>query len=50
VKVVKILGYFVSHMNGQDVVGYLMTMPGEFDADAPIPAGGNFLLNIRLVR
>jgi hypothetical protein len=50
VKVVKILGYFVSHMSGQDVVGYLMTMPGEFAADAPIPAGGDFLLNIRLVR
>ncbi len=32
IKVVKILGYFVSHMSGQDVVGYLMTMPGEFVA------------------
>ena len=50
VKVVKILGYFVSRMSGQDVVGYLMTMPGEYVADAPIPAGGDFLLNIRLVQ
>jgi hypothetical protein len=50
IKVVKILGYFVEGMSGQDVVGYLMTMPGEFDSGAPTSPGGAFLVNIRLVR
>ena len=50
VKVVKILGYFVSHMSGGDVVGYLMTLPGEFVAGGGMPPGDSFLINIRLVR
>lgn len=50
IKVVKILGYFVSHMSGQDVVGYLMTMPGDWVAGAGMPPGDSFLINIRLVR
>ena len=50
VKVVKILGYFVSHMSGGDVVGYLMTLPGDFVAGAGMPPGDSFLINIRLVR
>ena len=49
-KVVKILGYFVSHMSGEDVVGYLMTLPGEFVAGGGMPPGDSFLINIRLVR
>ena len=50
VKVVKILGYFVAGMSGKDVVGYLMTMPGDWDAGAGMPPGDSFLINIRLVR
>ena len=46
----KILGYFVSHMSGQDVVGYLLTLPGEFVAGGGMPPGDSFLINIRLVR
>ena len=43
VQVVKILGYFVSHMSGGDVVGYLMTLPGEFVAGGGMPPGDSFL-------
>ena len=37
-------------MSGQDVVGYLMTLPGEFVQGAGMPPGDSFLINIRLVR
>jgi hypothetical protein len=50
VRVVKILGYFVTGMSGGDVVGHLMTMPGDWDAGAGMPPGDSFLINIRLVR
>jgi hypothetical protein len=50
VHVVKILGYFVDHMDGQDVIGYLMTLPGEFVAGGGMPPGDSFLISIRLVR
>jgi hypothetical protein len=50
VRVVKILGYFITGMSGQDVVGILMTMPGDWDAGAGMPPGDSFLINIRLVR
>ena len=50
VRVVKILGYFVTGMSGGDVEGYLMTMPGDWDAGAGMPPGDSFLVNIRLVR
>jgi hypothetical protein len=37
-------------MSGQDDVGYLMTMPGDWVAGAGMPPGDSFLINIRLVR
>ena len=51
IHVVNILGYFVDHMQGQDVVGYLMTLPGEFVTGGPSVGGGaSFLTVIQLVR
>jgi hypothetical protein len=50
IHVVKILGYFVSHMSGPDVVGNLMTIPGELVGGSAPPPGGAFLVNIHLVR
>ena len=51
VKVVNILGYFVSHMNGNDVVGYLINLPGEFVVGAPaVGNASSFLKKIQLIR
>jgi hypothetical protein len=51
VRVANILGFFVDHMNGNDVVGYLMSYPGEFVMAAPSVGGGAaFLMKIQLVR
>ena len=40
VRVTNILGFFVDHMSGNDVVGYLMSLPGEFVMGAPSVGGG----------
>jgi hypothetical protein len=38
-------------MNGNDVVGYLMSLPGEFVLNAPSVGGGAaFLMTIQLVQ
>jgi hypothetical protein len=51
VKIVNILGFFASHMSGQDVVGYLMTYPGKFVPEAPMPDDtAGFLKVIQLIR
>jgi len=51
VRVANILGFFVDHMSGGDVVGYLTSYPGEFVLNAPTVGGGAaFLMNIQLVR
>jgi len=49
--VANILGFFVDHMSGGDVIGYLTSYPGEFVLDAPSVGGGAaFLMKIQLVR
>jgi len=51
VRVVNILGFFVDRMEGNDVMGNLLSVPGEFVLGAPSVGGGaSFLVNIRLVR
>jgi hypothetical protein len=51
IQVKQILGFFIDHMDGQDVVGYLMQAPGFFLQGAPgPPAGAEWLINIQLVR
>jgi Flp pilus assembly protein TadG len=49
--VVNILGFFIDHMHGQDVVGYLTEMPGLVRAaTAPINPNSSFLTQIQLIR
>ncbi len=51
IRVVNILGFFVDHMSGGDVIGYLTSYPGEFVTGVPSVGGGAaFLMNIQLVR
>ncbi len=51
VRVANILGYFVDRMQGGDVIGHLMSYPGEFVNGAPSVGGGAaFLVTIQLVR
>ena len=51
IRVANILGFFVDRMDGNDVIGYLMTYPGEFVLGAPAVGGGAaFLQFIQLVR
>ena len=51
VRVANILGFFVDRMDGNDVVGYLTSIPGEFVLGAPSVGGGAaFLQVIQLVR
>lgn len=51
VKVVNILGFFVAGMSGNDVIGYLMTLPGEFVTGwANVGESNSFLKKIQLVR
>jgi hypothetical protein len=49
--VVNILGFFVAGMSGNDVIGYLMTLPGEFVTGwANVGESNSFLKKIQLVR
>jgi len=52
VRVTNILGFFVDGMgSGGDVIGYLVSYPGEFVRGVPTVGGGAaFLMNIQLVR
>jgi hypothetical protein len=51
IRVVNIIGFFVSHMSGQDVVGYLINYPGEFGVGSPtVSESASFLTTIQLIR
>jgi Putative Flp pilus-assembly TadE/G-like len=51
VRVTNILGFFVDGMSGNDVIGYLVSYPGEFVTGVPSVGGGAaFLMNVQLVR
>jgi hypothetical protein len=52
VRVVNILGFYVSHqLPGGDVVGYLLTYPGNFVQGAPsVGDDASFLVNVHLIR
>ena len=52
VRVVNILGFFVDGMGGGgEVIGHLVSLPGEFVSGAPSVGGGaSFLVKIQLVR
>jgi Putative Flp pilus-assembly TadE/G-like len=52
IRVTNILGFFVQGMgSGGDVIGYLVSHPGEFVLGAPSVGGGAaFLMNVQLVR
>jgi Putative Flp pilus-assembly TadE/G-like len=50
-RIVNILGFFIDHMQGNDVVGYLMEAPGlARAATAPIQPQSSFLAEIQLIR
>jgi len=51
VRVTNILGFFVDHMNGNDVIGDLISIPGEFVNSGPSVGGGaSFVKTIQLVQ
>jgi Flp pilus assembly protein TadG len=51
VKIVNILGFFVDKMDGNDVVGYLMTMPDLLVSNGGgVANNGAFIKAVRLVR
>jgi hypothetical protein len=51
VRVANILGFFVDGLSSGDVLGHLVSLPGEFVLNAPSVGGGAaFLMNIQLVR
>jgi hypothetical protein len=51
ITVVNILGFFVDRMVGNDVVGYLMTIPGEYDAaGGDVVDDASFTKVIQLIR
>lgn len=46
-----ILGFFISGLDGTDVIGYLVTGPGIYEPGGPtVPAGSAFLRTVQLVR
>jgi hypothetical protein len=50
-KIVNILGFFVDEMQGNDVVGYLMNVPGLLNANGPtINNNAGFAKVVTLVR
>lgn len=50
-RVVNILGFFIDHMEGNDVVGWLTEAPGlARAATAPIQPNSSFLAEIQLIR
>jgi Flp pilus assembly protein TadG len=51
VKVVNILGFFASHMQGSDIIGYLVMYPGLFTAGSPsVSEDASFLVTVQLIR
>jgi len=50
VTVVNILGFFIDHMQGNDVVGYLMEAPGLTTGGGNITPLASFLTQIQLIR
>jgi hypothetical protein len=51
VKIVNILGFFIDHVSGKDVVGYLVTKPDlSSSTNSTVPIGAAFLLSIQLIR
>jgi hypothetical protein len=51
VTVVGFLGFFVDRMDGNDVIGYLVRVPGVLvNGGPPAPVAGAFTTSIRLVR
>jgi Putative Flp pilus-assembly TadE/G-like len=51
IKVVNILGFFADRMSGSDIIGYLVTIPGEFVLGAPAVNGAAaFVISIQLIR
>ena len=49
-EIVKVLGFFVDEMNGNDVAGYIMTYPSEPNAGMGGVPGNNFVVSVALVR
>lgn len=51
VHVRNILGFFIERMNGNDVVGYIVTGPGIYDpGNNTVPPGSSFLRTVTMVR
>ena len=50
INVVKVLGFFIDRMNGNDVAGYIMTYPSEPNAGMGGVPGNNFVVSVALVR
>ncbi len=51
IKVVNILGFFASHMQGSDIIGNLVMYPGLFTTGAPsVSEDATFLVTVQLIR
>jgi hypothetical protein len=50
VTVVKILGFFIERMQGNDVVGYITHYPSIARGGTPVDSSANFLRTVILVR
>ena len=50
IEIVKLVGFFIMPLDGNDVVGYLMDFPTAPKAGPPAPRGATFLISIALVR
>ena len=48
--VVKVLGFFIDEMQGNDVAGYITTYPSEAFAGMGGVPGNNFVVSVALVR
>ena len=47
---IKILGFFIEGMQGQDVIGYIMTYPSAPRSGTSDTPGAAFVVSIALVR
>jgi hypothetical protein len=49
-EIVRVIGFFVDRMQGNDVYGYIMTYPAEPNAGMGGVPGNNFVVSVALVR
>ncbi len=50
INIVKVLGFFIDRMQGNDVGGWITTYPAEANAGMGGVPGNNFVVSVALVR